>query len=361
MAEQLLLHGLNQKELSITFCHFGQTRATLETNPNFKKLESYYHFPGAGRISTFFWSAILVPLIAWKKKPQLIINMQVTSGLGTFFWNRVKGVPYIIIGLGLEVLPSSFIPYNMMRKAILKNASKVISISHFTDALVSEYDVSNTNRRIISLGTNPEEFYPRNLKKRDLFPWLADENIFVCFSLCRLVKRKGMDTVIRAMEELKTENIIYVIGGNGPDEIRLKTLVKQLDLDEKVFFIGAVEQSKLADYYSAADLFVHPSRRYDNPPEVEGFGIVFLEAGACETPSIGSYSGGIPDAVIDGKTGLLIQPEDYKDLGEKILDLYKNPEKLRLMGANARRHVLQKANWKSVSQEYWGQFITEIR
>ncbi|MFC1585529.1 glycosyltransferase family 4 protein [Fibrobacterota bacterium] len=354
MAWQVLVRALESRKERFIVLHFGQ-----EKNHGLpEKLYRYHHFPAGGVMSTFFFSSWLVPLFALLYRPRLIINMQVTTGLGSCLYGWMFRVPYFVIGLGLELMPSDNLPFNLIRKIILTGARKVLSISNFTDSLAAEYGVAPERRKILTPGADPERFKPLSHHRAKLCDGRVTGDDFLCLSVSRLIPRKGIDTVISAVAEIiKSEkNLKYIIAGSGPDTRRLKNLVKEKDLMNHVFFLGRQTEDKLPYLYSAADLFVLPCRSTKKPPEVEGFGLVFLEAGACGTPSVGSRSGGIPDAVKDGETGFLIEPDDTAAVIEKILVLKHDPSLLAEMGSRARRRVVDELNWQKVA----GRYLSEI-
>src|SRR5262249_28770373 len=140
-------------------------------------------------------------------------------------------------------------------------------------------------------------------------------------TVARLIPRKGIDTVLRALATvvLSVPRVAYCIVGEGPEEARLKTLVNDYGLTPHVIFAGALEFGALAAAYRAADVFVMTPR--ESGHSVEGFGIVYLEAGAFGLPVIGSRSGGVPDAIIDGETGLLVEPDDAEGLARILVRL----------------------------------------
>ena len=132
-------------------------------------------------------------------------------------------------------------------------------------------------------------------------------------SVARLVRRKGIDTVLRALPKLLAAmpTLTYAIVGDGPDRARLAALSGALGVRAHVRFLAHVAHD-LVDYYNACDLFVLPAR--EEPGDIEGFGLVFLEASACQKPVIGARAGGVVDAIEDGVTGLLVPPDDGEAL-----------------------------------------------
>jgi phosphatidylinositol alpha-1,6-mannosyltransferase len=131
----------------------------------------------------------------------------------------------------------------------------------------------------------------------------------------------------------------YVVAGAGPEEPRLRDLAREVGCAAHVRFIGSVSGEDLEALYAACDIFVMPSRALAQRDGVEGFGIVFLEAGACAKPVVGGRSGGISDAVLDGVTGLLVDPTDAAELEAVLIRLLDDPVEARRLGAQGRQRV----------------------
>jgi len=167
----------------------------------------------------------------------------------------------------------------------------------------------------------------------------------VILTVGRLTPRKGIDTVIRALPSVieRVPNAVYMVVGEGEDRERLEALARETGVEDHVLFEGSVPFSQLPSTYNLCDVFVTPSR--SAPPSVEGFGIVFLEANACGKPVIGARSGGIPDAIVDGETGLLVEPDDEPGLAEALVSLLSNPERCRALGEAGRARVEQACTW----------------
>ena len=162
----------------------------------------------------------------------------------------------------------------------------------------------------------------------------------------RLVSRKGVDLLLRAFSELHLEfpGARLDIVGDGPEMNSLRSLTGTLGLADVVSFHGALYGPKLWARYAEASLFVMPSRQ--SPDDVEGFGTVFLEAGVFGVPSVGTRTGGIPEAVADGITGTLIDDDDTVGLRKEISSLLEDPVRRMQLGSNAREHVAD-FTWES--------------
>ena len=159
-------------------------------------------------------------------------------------------------------------------------------------------------------------------------------------SVSRLVPRKGFDTLIRAAARLGTAHpgLTVAIAGSGRDEARLRRLATESGAS--VAFLGRVPDEDLPTLYGAADVFAMLCRSRWGGLEQEGFGIVFLEAAACAVPQVAGASGGAAEAVVDGETGLVIDPpEDVQAVADAIDSLLADPERSRALGQAARRRV----------------------
>ena len=155
----------------------------------------------------------------------------------------------------------------------------------------------------------------------------------------RLVNRKGVDLLLRAFGELHVEfpGARLDIVGDGPEMNSLRALVGTLGLEDVVTFYGALFGPDLWAKYAEASLFVMPSRQ--SAYDVEGFGTVFLEAGVFGVPSVGTRTGGIPEAIADGITGTLTDDDNVEGLRKEISSLLRDPVRIKRLGSNAREHV----------------------
>ena len=241
--------------------------------------------------------------------------------------------------------------YNRARIFVMRRADGFFPVSHYTSRLLQERGVSPERITVIHNGTDPDSFRPTDAQ--DLRDELGLDHRKVVLTISRLVPRKGIDTVLRALPQVARHlpDVRYLIGGHGPDRDRLEALTDDLRLGDRVRFLGTVANEDLNRYYNACDVFVMPSR--EDRPYVEGFGIAFLEANACGKPVVGARSGGIPDAVRDGETGLLVEPDDEADLASALLQLLCNPDLATQLGANGQSRVLREASWDHVADQLY--------
>ncbi|MGB2601819.1 MAG: glycosyltransferase family 4 protein, partial [Candidatus Omnitrophota bacterium] len=145
--------------------------------------------------------------------------------------------------------------------------------------------------------------------------------------------------------------VVYVIVGDGRTKSRLKTLVKEMHLENNVIFTGEMPFDQLAFFDNACDIFIMTPRYIEEKGDVEGFGIVFLEANACGKPVIAGKSGGVSEAVINEHTGLLVNPEDVEQIKDAILALLKDEDMAARFGSNGLVRVREEFDWTSRAEE----------
>ncbi|GIV61043.1 MAG: glycoside hydrolase [Rhodothermaceae bacterium] len=233
--------------------------------------------------------------------------------------------------------------YDQLRRAILRRADHLFPVSRYTGGLLAAAGVRPERWTVVPNGTDPDRFVP--LEATPLRTRLGLEHRPTLLTVCRLVPRKGVDTVLQALPQVveAVPEVVYLIGGDGPDRPRLEGLARDLGVTDHVRFCGRIPDDDLPLLYNACDVFVMPSRL--DPPHVEGFGLVFLEAGACGKPVVGARTGGIPDAVADGETGLLVPPDDPPTLAAALCRLLAAPDWARHLGRQGRRRVLEAFTW----------------
>ncbi|MFF3390576.1 glycosyltransferase family 4 protein [Streptomyces sp. NPDC002669] len=179
---------------------------------------------------------------------------------------------------------------------------------------------------------------------------LADRPVVVCVS--RLVPRKGQDTLILAMPKILAQvpDAVLLIVGGGPYADDLKRLAVRTGVDASVRFTGPVPWEELPAHYGAGDVFAMPCRTRRGGLDVEGLGIVFLEASATGLPVVAGDSGGAPDAVLDGETGWVVRGGSADEAAERIVTLLHDPELRRRMGERGRAWVEEKWRWDLLAE-----------
>jgi len=225
-------------------------------------------------------------------------------------------------------------------KTALRNSQLLVTCSRFTrDTLVRDFKVPADKIEVLNPGINPDLL---NLEP-DSKPIKEQYNLegkFVVLTVSRLVKRKGHGTVLESLARLKQmgfNDFVYLIIGRGPEENYIRGKVRESNLESNVAFVGYVDNKNLPNFYNACDVFVMVSDNLDG--DYEGFGIVYLEAGAFSKPVVGSRSGGTADAIEDGKTGFLIDSGDSIALSNVLMDLVRNRELGVKLGRNGKERA----------------------
>jgi phosphatidylinositol alpha-1,6-mannosyltransferase len=172
----------------------------------------------------------------------------------------------------------------------------------------------------------------------------------VLLTVARVVPHKGHDMVIRALPEIlpRVPDAVYLIVGTGPHADALRTLAERIGVAEHVRFAGSVPAAELPALYHLSDIFVMATREEDDG-NTEGFGIVFAEAAACGRPAIGGRTGGIVTAVLDGRTGLLVDPRSPAEIADAAIRLLTDRGLAARMGAAARRRVLDEMQYRDIA------------
>ncbi|MDR7608740.1 MAG: glycosyltransferase [Armatimonadota bacterium] len=259
---------------------------------------------------------------------------------------RLFGLPYAVYLHGGE--SPGLLRWRLARAVFgrwLRGAAAVGVNSEFTRRHFVELGFHLPRTVRVPPTVDPGRYQAGADARRRLREFLGLDGQFVVLSVGRLVPRKAHDVVLRALARLvhTGEPVAAVLVGEGPQRARLETLARELGIADRVCFAGFVPDDVLVDYYAAADAFVLPSRRLTDRDGVEGFGIVFLEAGSAGLPVVGAATGGIPEAVEHGRTGFLVPPDDPAALAGAIWRLVRDPDEARKMGAEGRRRAGQDA------------------
>ena len=174
---------------------------------------------------------------------------------------------------------------------------------------------------------------------------LSDRPVVVCVS--RLMPRKGQDTLVRVLPSLQQEmgDVALLLVGGGPYRSRLESMVTEAGLQGSVRFTGSVPWESLPSFYGAGDVFAMPCRTRLGGADVEGLGIVYLEASACGLPVIAGDSGGAPDAVLPGETGYVLDGRSREDLTAQLSRLLPDRGRRERLGARGREWVQQQWSW----------------
>jgi phosphatidylinositol alpha-1,6-mannosyltransferase len=257
----------------------------------------------------------------------------------------LRGVRLISHALGDDVRRPLSTPWAApLFRLALRRVDRFVAISRYTRGLLLEAGVEPDRVVVVRPPLDVAKFQQAG----DGASWRAGwpPHSHVLLTLCRLAIKKGVDRVIEVLPQLlqETPGLLYVVAGEGPDRARLEALATQAGVRERVYFAGRIATERLADLYAAADVFVMPTRVGDDG-SVEGFGIVFLEAGSQGVPVVGPRLGGSEDAIAHGETGFLVDADDPEDIARRLLELLRDPDLRRTMGAAGKRRAFESTDW----------------
>lgn len=262
------------------------------------------------------------------------------------------GLPLVVYAHGNELLLARRDSWPKPRQC-LALAARVIAASRFTAELAVEAGARPERVAVVHPGCDTERFRPLKAGEAERHRWLGEKwRSRVVLTTGNLVARKGHDVVLRAFSHVKDAiaDAVYVVAGDGPYRGELERLVVERGLEECVIFTGRVSDADLPQLYSLAEVFVMPSRERREQADVEGFGIVFIEAGSCGLPVVAGRSGGISDAVVDGETGLLVEPESEDQVAAALVRILSDRELAARLGRQARERAERRFRWPVVIQ-----------
>lgn len=266
-----------------------------------------------------------------KLKPKLILYTEFSLVCAS--WNIIS--PFLRIKIGLFTYAEEIILYkkryihNYLLKKILKRSEIVFTVCDYTKNVLVNM---GCNESVIRIIIPPVAFNTSLLEKKN------DNSIFNILTVGRLEERKGQALVIKAISHLISQHpqIRYNIIGDGPIKSQLEELIINLNLEEKVKLLGRVNDDILSKYYQISDLFVMPHRELPNG-DTEGCPTVFLESSYYYIPNIGGNAGGVSNAILDGRTGFIITP-DENSISNSIERLLLNSQERIRMGEEGHKY-----------------------
>jgi glycosyltransferase involved in cell wall biosynthesis len=266
----------------------------------------------------------------------LVISHLLPMGYFALKLKLLCRLPYVVIVHGTDLKRARLSAWKRFwATRILRSAALVVANSAFTRDLASGFGVEADRLTVVYPGVNATLSDPENVPRQP----------HRLLSVCRLVKRKGVLRVLRILPSLLTKfpDLKYVIAGDGPESSNLKSLATELGVATAVEFAGPVSDAERERLYASASVFVLPGT--DEPDDIEGFGIVFIEAGLRGLAVVAGNVGGTAEAVLDGRTGLLIKPGDSAGLTSALERLLAHSEEARLMGLAGRARALADFTW----------------
>ena len=300
------------------------------------------------------------------KKARYIDQLCNTSNIEAIYadsWKSIEylkiiNVPIFVLAHGTEIqknIEILNIYKKFKQKRILssyKKSTKIIANSNYTNDLIKESLKIDANKiSIIHPGIDIYEKFIHNNTIRKIKNIINNSHP-VILTLARLELRKGHKFVIAALSRLKEKypNFLYIIAGDGPFKKEIVEYAKMLGINDNIRFLGWITEPEKSVLLKSTNLFIMTPHLDDQ--SVEGFGMSFIDAAFHSLATIGTDSGGIPDAIIDGKTGLIAKTSDVSDITAKIDELLSNPKKRIALGKAGQNNALEKFQWGGKVKEY---------
>jgi phosphatidylinositol alpha-1,6-mannosyltransferase len=269
---------------------------------------------------------------------------------------RRAGVRRIVaLTHGHEVWWAKVFPFTLAIRRIGKYVDTLTYLGSFTRNAIARSLSTRARESMVRIapGIDTSHFAPSQSAeqlKKDLD--LAGKRVIV--SVGRLVHRKGQDTLVEALPEIVSAfpdaHLLFV--GVGPHLEYIHKRAIQLNVLQHISFVGRVQYSELPRFISVGEIFAMPSRSRLAGLEVEGLGIVYLEASACELPVIGGLSGGAPDAVLEGETGFAVDGLNPSAVAAGVIRLLEDPELAKAMGKRGRQWIIDEWEWRHWSERF---------
>lgn len=296
-----------------------------------------------------------------RERPDWILCPSLTSAPAAWWLSRRFGVPYAVLVHGSDILLQSKV-YQAAIRPLLRGAALLFANSRNTADLLEKRRLGRGPIRVVCPGVTPPP--PPGTEAGGKMKTLVAEAAGkpVLLSVGRLVKRKGVLEFIRdVMPRVRAEvpdAQYWVVGGEpGASLIHserigsaLEETIRATGQEGAVKLLGRLPEADLAAAYAASKLFMFPC--LDLPHDIEGFGIVVLEAALRRVPSVATRCGGIPDAVEEGVTGVLVPPGDPEAMATAVVRLLRDPARISSMGEAGERRAREEFNWGAVSARY---------
>ncbi len=293
--------------------------------------------------------------------PDAILCGSLVTAPAAWWLSRRFHVPFVVLVHGGDIAHGGRL-YQAVARRLLAAATRVCANSHYTRDLLVSKGVAAARIDVVHPGVAVERFEPPLPAEMDALRARYGERR-ILLSVGRLVRRKGiLEFVDQVMPELVRrypDLLLLVVGEDARDSLlhkgegmraQIDARIRERNLSDHVKLLGALPDAALIPLYFRAEIFLLPC--LDIPGDVEGFGIVFSEAALARTPIVATRAGGIPDAVAEGETGLLVPPGDYPAMATALARLLDDPDGRRRMGQAARERARRCFDWPVIMQQY---------
>lgn len=287
-------------------------------------------------------------------RPRLILLDSIWRGNIGILLRKFRKIPILVFAHGNEVAKLDGSVWEGPRRALLK-VDKIMANSGYTRDLLLARGVESRRIEVVYPGADTSMFYPVGAEKiKALKEKYGIAGRRVILTVANLHRVKGHDTVLRVLPGIIEEmpDLLYLIVGKGRDEQYLKDLTRDLKLDHNVKFMEFTpDRNILREIYNLCEVMVMVSRPVEREPAGEGFGIAFLEANACGKPVIAGRGGGMPEAVVENQTGLLVDAENELEVQGALRTILRDKQLARRLGEAGRRRVREELSCRQAAEK----------
>ncbi len=343
----------------------GMQRVAMELDKEFSKVATLDYSRIAMRSSWALTHVRILPFLAntYRKLRSAILNDKVDVVLFSSMVTATLVLPLsrylaqssvktaaIVHGLDVTTPVSA---YQSIVRKVFARVDAVLPVSSATGEVCVERGLPPERVWVVPNGIDVTRFNApadRRQAKRTLTSGGIGPEELLLLSVGRLVERKGFEWFVSKVMPLLPENVHYWIAGEGPEQNNIEQAIADNNLSDRVKMIGLITDVELANLYAGSDLFIMPNRPVAN--DMEGFGIVILEAGLSGTPAIAARLEGIKDVIAEEKSGHYVESGDAQAFAQLILKYSNDPVALDDLSKEAARYTKETFSWTSVSKKY---------
>lgn len=307
---------------------------------------------GRGKKFLPFWMpyALVKSLFLMPKYDVILLGNALLAHMG-WILKIIYRKPVVVVVHGLDLTFQNWCYQKFWVNFFIPKMDKLVCVGNETVRVAKEKGIVEDKLIFIPNGVNTDKFQSEH-------NWSEIEKIFgrklvqekVLMTSGRLARRKGVAWFVRNVMPKLSENVLYIVAGDGADRENIEQAITENNLSERVKMIGYMGDPVRDMLFHTCDLFIQPNIKVAG--DMEGFGLSVIEAAFCGIPVIASRLEGLQDAIKDGQDGFLIEPEDAQGYVTKINELLSDDTARKAFGQQARQFVIDNFGWEKIAQKY---------